>query len=29
MNFEKEGLRKHYLKINGQWEDHLTFVKFN
>ncbi|MCB0503596.1 MAG: GNAT family N-acetyltransferase [Bacteroidetes bacterium] len=29
LGFENEGLRKTYLKINGQWEDHLSFVKFS
>ncbi|MCO4784792.1 GNAT family N-acetyltransferase [Marinomonas atlantica] len=23
LKFEKEGIAKHYLKINGQWEDHV------
>ena len=25
LGFEKEGLAKKYLKINGQWEDHIHF----
>ena len=29
LGFEKEGLAKRYLKINGCWEDHLHFVKWN
>jgi ribosomal-protein-alanine N-acetyltransferase len=29
LGFEKEGLSKKYLKINGVWEDHLHFVFLN
>lgn len=29
LGFEKEGLAKKYLKINGKWEDHFHMVKFN
>ncbi|BDU50167.1 GNAT family N-acetyltransferase [Haliovirga abyssi] len=29
LGFEEEGLAKNYLKINGEWEDHLHMVKFN
>ena len=25
--YEEEGLAKHYLKINGVWEDHIHMVK--
>lgn len=27
--YESEGLAKHYLKINGAWEDHIHMVKIN
>ncbi|MEQ1651812.1 MAG: GNAT family protein [Hyphomicrobium sp.] len=27
--FAREGLARSYLKINGQWEDHLLFAKLN
>lgn len=27
--FENEGLSKHYLRINGVWEDHIHMVKLN
>lgn len=27
--FEKEGLSRYYLKINGIWEDHIHMVKLN
>lgn len=27
--FEREGLAKSYLKINGQWEDHVLTAKIN
>ena len=27
--YEEEGLSRHYLKINGQWEDHLHLVRLN
>lgn len=27
--FQEEGLAKHYLKINGIWEDHIHMVKIN
>jgi ribosomal-protein-alanine N-acetyltransferase len=26
LNFDKEGLARNYLNINGQWEDHLRFA---
>lgn len=29
LGFHKEGLAKRYLKINGQWEDHLHFALLN
>ncbi|WMJ24383.1 GNAT family protein [Paludicola sp. MB14-C6] len=29
LHFEKEGLAKSYLKINGKWEDHIHFVLLN
>ena len=29
LNFTLEGESKSYLRINGQWEDHLHFVKIN
>lgn len=29
LGFEKEGLSKKYLKINGVWEDHMHYVKLN
>jgi ribosomal-protein-alanine N-acetyltransferase len=28
-NFNKEGLAKKYLKINGKWEDHIHMVLLN
>ncbi len=27
--FEREGVAKSYLKINGQWEDHVLFARIN
>jgi ribosomal-protein-alanine N-acetyltransferase len=27
--FEREGLARHYLKINGMWQDHLLFARIN
>ncbi|MEG0680254.1 MAG: 30S ribosomal protein S5 alanine N-acetyltransferase, partial [Eubacterium sp.] len=27
--FQNEGLSKKYLKINGQWEDHIHMVLLN
>ncbi len=27
--FEREGLLKSYLKINGQWQDHLLFARIS
>ena len=27
--FAEEGLSKHYLKINGVWEDHIHMVRLN
>ena len=27
LNFEKEGLARSYLKINGRWQDHLLFAR--
>lgn len=27
--FTREGLARHYLKINGAWEDHLLFARLN
>lgn len=27
--FEREGLAKKYLRINGVWEDHIHMVKIN
>ncbi len=27
--FEREGVAKSYLKINGQWEDHILFARIN
>lgn len=29
IGFEAEGLAKHYLKINGVWEDHIHYVLLN
>ncbi|MEO6693524.1 MAG: GNAT family protein [Saprospiraceae bacterium] len=29
LNFEHQGTFKKYLKINGEWEDHLCFVLLN
>lgn len=29
LGFVEEGLAKNYLKINGQWEDHMHMVLFN
>ncbi len=29
VGFELEGRSKDYLKINGQWEDHMRYVMFN
>lgn len=29
LNFEPEGVSKHYLKINGRWEDHIHYVLLN
>ncbi|MEG0310336.1 MAG: GNAT family N-acetyltransferase [Eubacterium sp.] len=29
LNFQNEGLSKKYLKINGQWEDHIHMVLLN
>lgn len=29
LGFEKEGLAKRYLKINGTWQDHVLTAKFN
>ncbi|QSX07358.1 GNAT family N-acetyltransferase [Sedimentibacter sp. zth1] len=29
LNFEKEGFSRNYLKINGVWEDHYHFAKYN
>jgi ribosomal-protein-alanine N-acetyltransferase len=29
LGFINEGLSKKYLKINGQWEDHIHMVIFN
>ena len=28
-HFENEGLSKHYLNINGIWEDHIHMVRIN
>ena len=28
-HFVNEGLSKHYLKINGRWEDHVHMVRIN
>lgn len=27
--YEEEGLSRHYLRINGRWEDHLHLVRLN
>ena len=29
LGFEREGLAKSYLKINGQWRDHVLTSKLN
>ena len=29
LGFEKEGLSKRYLEINGKWEDHIHFAVYN
>lgn len=29
LSFINEGIAKKYLKINGQWEDHIHMVSFN
>ncbi len=29
LGFRLEGLARHYLEINGRWEDHLHYVKLN
>ena len=29
LNFTQEGFSKTYLKINGVWEDHIHFAKYN
>ena len=29
LNFVQEGFSKSYLKINGVWEDHIHFAKYN
>jgi len=29
MGFQKEGLARGYLKINGQWEDHVIYAKLS
>lgn len=29
LGFEKEGLAKSYLKINGRWQDHILTSKLN
>ncbi len=29
LGFHEEGLAKQYLKINGQWEDHLHMTLLN
>ncbi len=29
LGFEREGYMRKYLRIHGNWEDHLQFVKFN
>ncbi len=29
LGFEKEGLAKNYLKINGSWQDHILTAKIN
>ena len=28
-HFENEGVSKHYLNINGVWEDHIHMVRIN
>lgn len=28
-SFEREGLARSYLKINGRWEDHLLYARIN
>ena len=29
LNFEEEGLAKKYLKVNGEWQDHLHYTLLN
>jgi len=29
MGFQKEGLARGYLKINGKWEDHVIYAKLS
>lgn len=29
LGFQLEGISRHYLEINGRWEDHLHYVKLN